>query len=62
MKRGVAAASLVLLLLGLAFFHECVTLLARRDYVAAILVMFIGFAVMRGGAELARLVLGARRP
>jgi hypothetical protein len=34
-----------------------VRFLARRDYVSAILLMFIGFAVIRVGAELARLAL-----
>jgi len=42
---------------SLVFFYQCVRFLARRDYVAAILLMFIGFAVIRVGAELARLAL-----
>jgi hypothetical protein len=47
-----------LLLCGsLVFFYECIRFLARRDYVSAILLMFIGFAVIRVGAELARLAL-----
>jgi hypothetical protein len=49
--------SFVLLLGSLVFFYECVRFLARRDYVSAILLMFIGFAVIRVGAELARLAL-----
>lgn len=49
--------SFVLLLGSLVFFYECVRFLSRRDYVSAILLMFIGFAVIRVGAELARLAL-----
>ena len=61
MRRWLAPACLALLLASLAFFYACVLFLSRRDYVAAILVMFVGFAVMRGGSELARLALRARR-
>jgi len=51
-----------LLLTGsLVFFYECVRFLARRDYVAATLLMFIGFAVIRVGAELARMALFERQ-
>lgn len=46
---------------SLIFFYECVRFLTRRDYVSAILLMFIGFAVIRVGAELARLALIDRR-
>jgi len=54
---------LAVALLGgsLAFFYECVRFLARRDYVAATLLMFIGFAVIRVGSELARLALIERQ-
>ena len=62
MRRAAFPLSVVLWLGGIAFFYQCVRFLAGRDYVAAILVMFVGFAVMRGGSELARLALGARRP
>ena len=51
---GLVASSLV-------FFYECVRFLSRRDYVAAIILMFIGFAVIRVGAELARLALIERQ-
>ena len=55
--------ALSLLLIGgsLVFFYECIRFLARRDYVAATLLMFIGFAVIRVGAELARLALIERQ-
>jgi hypothetical protein len=51
--------ALAFILIGgsLVFFYECIRFLARRDYVAATLLMFIGFAVIRVGAELARLAL-----
>jgi hypothetical protein len=42
---------------SLLFFYECIVFLARRDYIAAIILMFIGFAVIRVGAELARIAL-----
>jgi hypothetical protein len=61
-RRAAAAGSVLLLLGGVGFFYECVRMLAARDYVAGILVMFVGFAVMRGGSDLARLALGAGRP
>jgi hypothetical protein len=49
--------SFILLSGSLVFFYECIRFLTRRDYVAATLLMFIGFAVIRVGAELARLAL-----
>ncbi len=42
---------------SLVFFYQCIRYLGRRDYVAAIILMFIGFAVIRVGSELARLAL-----
>jgi hypothetical protein len=55
------ALSLVLIVGSLAFFYQCVRFLATRDYVSAIVLMFIGFAVIRVGAEMARLALIERR-
>jgi len=46
---------------SMVFFYECVRFLARRDYVAALILMFIGFAVIRVGAELARLAMVERQ-
>ncbi len=55
MRRAFFEILAVTLLGGsLLFFYECVVFLTRRDYVAAIILMFIGFAVIRVGAELAR--------
>jgi hypothetical protein len=51
----------VMLLGSLGFFYECIRFLARRDYVAATLLMFVGFAVIRAGAELARMALIERQ-
>ena len=53
---------LALLLIGgsLYFFFESIGYLARRDYVSAILVFFIGLAVISVGKEMARLALVQR--
>ena len=50
---------LAVLLMGgsIVFFVECIHYLSRREYVAAILVMFIGLAVISVGREMARLAL-----
>ena len=44
----------VLVIGSLAVFYQTVVTLERRDYVAAILLMFMGFAVIRAGVELLR--------
>ncbi len=49
--------SMGLLVSSLVFFYQCIRFLGRRDYVAAIVLMFIGFAVIRVGSELARMAL-----
>jgi len=49
--------ALVLIAASLIFFVECILFLTRRDYVAAILLMFIGFAVIRAGSDMARSLL-----
>jgi hypothetical protein len=53
---------LAVLLIGgsLFFFKETLDYLARRDYVAAVLVMVIGVAVISVGKEMARLALVQR--
>lgn len=50
---------LAVLLIGgaLAFFVECLSYLASRDYVSAIILMFIGLSVISVGKEMARLAL-----
>lgn len=50
---------LALLLMGgsLVFFVECIGYLARRDYIASIILMLIGLAVISVGKEMARLAL-----
>ena len=50
---------LAILLLGgsLVFFFESIQYLSRRDYIAAIILMFIGLAVISVGKEMARLAL-----
>jgi hypothetical protein len=52
--------ALLLILGGLGFFVECVLYLGKRDYLAAVMLMFIGVAVINVGAELARLALVER--
>ena len=50
---------LALALIGgsIVFFVECVSYLQRRDYVASLILLFIGFAVITVGKEMARLAL-----
>lgn len=50
---------LSILLIGgsLLFFRECISYLARRDYVSAVVLMFIGLSVIAVGKEMARLAL-----
>lgn len=54
------ALSVILILGSLGFFLQSVSYLSRHDYVAAILLLFVGLAVINVGAELARLALVER--
>ena len=54
------ALALALISGSLFFFKETLDYLARRDYVAALLVMVIGVAVISVGKEMARLALVQR--
>ena len=61
MRRHLFEVLAILLIGGsLVFFWECVSYLARRDYVAAVILMGIGLAVISVGKELARLALVQR--
>ncbi len=53
---------LSLLLIGgsLLFFLECIDYLKRRDYIASIILLLIGFAVISVGKEMARLALAQK--
>jgi len=53
---------LALLLIGgsMFFFKESIDYLARRDYIAALVVMVIGISVITVGKEMARLALVQR--
>lgn len=53
---------LALALIGgsMFFFKESIDYLARRDYVAALIVMIIGVSVIAVGKEMARLALAQR--
>ncbi len=53
--------SVVLLGGSIVFFHQTVGYLARRDYIAGLILMLIGLSVMRVGSEMARLALIDRR-
>lgn len=55
---------LTVLLMGgsMVFYWECVSYLARRDYVAAGLLTLIGTFTLWVGSELARLALAERAP
>jgi hypothetical protein len=59
-KHFFEVLSLILILGSLGFFIECISYLARHDYVAALLVFFVGLSVIHVGAELARLALVER--
>lgn len=50
---------LAVLLMGgsLYFFVECINYLDQRDYISAIILLFIGLAVISVGREMARLAL-----
>jgi hypothetical protein len=53
---------LALLLIGgsMFFFKEAIDYLARRDYIASLVVMVIGISVITVGKEMARLALVQR--
>jgi len=50
---------LAVVLMGgsIVFFRECVDYLGRRDYIAALILMLIGVAIITVGREMARLAL-----
>lgn len=45
----------ILLLSSLWFFHSAVLSLSGKDYIAALIEIFVGLAVIRGGIELEKL-------
>lgn len=55
--RSTLLLLLAAVLLGFSvwFFHQSGSLLSERDYLAGLLHIFVGFATIRGGVELARL-------
>ena len=62
MKRALTALFLGVMGASLWLFYQCVLLVARREYVGAILVMFVGFAGMRGASEMAWIALRGGDP
>ena len=53
--------SLAMVLGSLFFFFQSTRFLTEKDYLAATLTLFIGFTVVKGGVELARLAVIARK-
>lgn len=49
--------ALALIAGSIVFFRECVEYLGRRDYIAALILLLIGVAVITVGKEMARLAL-----
>ncbi|MBW2731930.1 MAG: hypothetical protein JRH20_06020 [Deltaproteobacteria bacterium] len=47
--------SIILFGASLVFFYQCVHFITQRDYVGALLLLLVGFAVIRAGVDLARL-------
>ena len=45
---------------SMVFFYQCIRFLSRRDYVAALLLMVVGMAVIHVASELARMTLAER--
>lgn len=52
---------LLLVLAGVAFFYTCVEFLAEKDYIAGIIVVVLGFGVLRTGVELSKMSVLLRR-
>ncbi|HIA00424.1 MAG TPA: hypothetical protein EYN06_04770 [Myxococcales bacterium] len=48
---------IVMVLASVVFFFYSVQFLSERDYIAAILQIFVGFAMVRSGIELTRMAL-----
>lgn len=48
---------IVMVLASVVFFYYSVQFLSERDYIAAILQIFVGFAMIRSGIELTRMAL-----
>lgn len=53
--------ALILIAGSAVFFHQTLSYLARRDYIASLLLLLIGLSVLRVGSEMARLSLVDRR-
>lgn len=57
MKTVAPWIGLVMAAASLYFFYELVVFLTARDYVAALVTVFVGFGVLKAGIELARMGL-----
>ena len=50
------------LLLGSGFFfYRCIEFLARKDYLAGLVILVVGFVIIRTGVELGKLAVLTRR-
>jgi hypothetical protein len=56
-RRVYEILGVFMVLLSIAFFYYSVQFLGERDYIAAILQIFVGFAMVRSGIELTRLAI-----
>jgi hypothetical protein len=54
-KRLYEILGILLVLCSVGFFVVSVRFLADRDYIAAILEIFVGFALIRAGLEMTKL-------
>lgn len=52
---------LIFVVSTMAFFYQSIMFLAEKDYVAGFATLGIGFLVLRGGIELAKMALLLRR-
>lgn len=49
--------SIALISSSLIFFYQCIRFLAKRDYIAATLLVIVGMSVLQIGAEIFRIAL-----
>ena len=56
-KMVLEILGILMVLASVVFFYFSVQFLSERDYIAAILQIFVGFAMVRSGLELTRMAL-----
>jgi putative Mn2+ efflux pump MntP len=60
-KMMLEILGILMVLASVVFFYFSVQFLSERDYIAAILQIFVGFAMVRSGLELTRMALLDKR-